>query len=97
KHLQQPRYISAALKNQCFLRARYRFGCSSGGAKTCGAYLVQCTGRNTIARRLFAAPAPVRWTLERSLATPPTPSNRRRRRPRHPIYSGGRSGTFPAY
>ena len=25
--------------------------------------------RNTIARRFFAAPAPVRWTLERPLAT----------------------------
>ena len=56
------------------MRARYRSGRSSEGTKTVRAtYLVQRAGQNAIARRLFAASAPARWTLKRSLATPPIP------------------------
>ena len=60
----------------CFLQRSPTNSCSSGRAKTAhAAYVVQRAGRNATARRLFAAPAPARWTLEHSLATPPIPSS----------------------
>ena len=76
EHLQEPCYISAAMKNQCFLRAlslrvlqwkrknRARgISSSARGLKRHRASLICCA-------------ALARWTLERSLATSPTPSSR---------------------